>query len=122
MTTNSTIPAPPVDRPGGTSRWLPRSATAWTVLGLSALAAWPAALLAGLSGWLIYPGCFDYCGSRGLAYTHYAVAAVAVLTPLVAVRIHQAEQSAPDTARTMAACAVVASVVAVCLWLWAFGV
>ena len=121
MTTNGTIPAPPVDRPGRTSRWLPRSATAWAILGLSTVAAWPVAFLVAVTGWMIYPGCFDSCGSHGEAYTHYAVAAVAVLTPLVAVRIQQAEQSAPATARTLAACAFVGSVVALAGWLWAFG-
>jgi hypothetical protein len=120
MTTNGTIPAPPADRAGRASRWRPRSTTAWAILGLSALATWPAAFFVAATGFMIYPGCFDDCGSHGAAYTHYAVAAVAVLTPFAAVRIHQAEQSAPETGRTLAACGLVAIVTVLAWWLWEF--
>jgi hypothetical protein len=121
MTTNSTIPAPSTHRPRKTSRWFPRSATAWTVLVLSTIAIWTPAFFVAAAGYLIYPGCFDTCGDRSDAYAHYAVAAAVALTPVVALRIHQGEQSAPPAGRALATIGFVAAVAAATWWLWASG-
>ena len=53
------------------------------------------------------PGCFDSCGPHGEAYAHYAIAATVALTPFVALRIYQGEQSAPPAGRVLAATGVV---------------
>jgi hypothetical protein len=112
MTTDTTTPAPPVRRRGELSRWFPRSGGAWALLGLGVVATWPPAALVAASAYLDYPACFDSCGDPGESVARFGVAGLFALTPLVALRIHQGEQSAPPAGRVLAAAGLVGFVTA----------
>lgn len=89
------------------ARWVPRSGGAWALLGIAVVATWPPAALVAATAYLDYPGCFDTCGDPASSGVRFGVAGLIALTPLLALRIHQGEQSAPPTGRSLAAAGLV---------------
>ena len=110
--------APSLGHQHHSALWIPRTATAWGILGVGFLIAAVPVVLAAGSAHLSYPGCVTSCDNPARGAVFDVLAAVIALSPVPALRIYQGRRPVADRHRLAVAATVVLVPVNLALGLW----